>query len=212
MTHLIIVRHAESTHNLENRIQGHQDSRLTPRGLRQAKRLGLRIFKKYKIDRIYSSDLGRAFSTTAAIAAHHRKLKVVRDPLLREINLGAWEGMTPEEVDRLYDNGYKRWLRKPTACPIPKCEGIAHFRRRVTERVRRIAEINRGKTVLLVTHGGVITALLAYWLRADFDTVLLNLQIDNTSLTRVDHSDKRARLRAINDTSHLSKREKNDHR
>lgn len=212
LTHLIIVRHAESAYNLQNRIQGHHDSLLTPKGRRQAKRLGLRIFKKYAIDRIYSSDLGRAYSTTEAIAAHHRRLKVVRDPLLREINLGAWEGMTPEEVDRLYKNGYQRWLKKPTACPIPKCEGIAHFRRRVTTRVRQIARANAGRTVLIVTHGGVITALLAHWLNADFDTVLLNLQIDNTSLTRVDDNGKHVRLRAINDTSHLSKREKSDHR
>src|SRR6185295_17726453 len=116
MTRLIIVRHAESAFNLENRIQGHQDSVLTPKGLRQARRLAKRL-TGMKIDKIYSSDLGRAYATTMAIA-ERRRARIVRDPQLREIHLGDWEGMTIEEVDRLYDNGYQRWLKKPTACPI----------------------------------------------------------------------------------------------
>lgn len=201
MTRLIIVRHAESEHNLHNKIQGHADSLLSKRGQRQAKLLGRRV-KKLKIDKIYSSDLGRAYSTTLEIAKH-KKIRVTRDPQLREILLGDWEGMTPEEVDTLYDKGYQKWLKKPSACVIPKAENVNHFRKRVTERVRQIARQNRGKTVLIVTHGGVITALLADWLGADFDHLLLNLAIDNTSLTVVDHTDAKTRLRQINDIAHL---------
>ncbi|MBI4352723.1 MAG: histidine phosphatase family protein [Candidatus Omnitrophica bacterium] len=201
MTHLIIVRHAESAFNDENRIQGHLDSRLTRRGLEQARLLGRRL-KKFKIDRIYSSDLGRAYATTLEIA-RHSKVPVVRDPLLREIRLGDWEGMTPEEVDRLYDKGYRKWLKKPSSVHIPKAETIRHFRKRVTERVKALARANRRKTVLMVTHGGVITALLADWLRADFDHLLLNLQIDNTSLTMADVTERHARLKFINDATHF---------
>lgn len=201
MTRLLIVRHAESAYNDQNRIQGHHDSRLTFRGQHQAQMLAKRL-KKFKIDRIYSSDLGRAYSTTQYIT-RHTKLPIRRDPKLREIHLGAWEGMTPEEVDRLYDKGYQRWLKKPTSVRIPRSEGLAHFKRRVTTRVRQIARANRGRTVLIVTHGGAITALLSDWLKADFDNLLLNLQLDNTSLTIVDETDKRAKLRTINSTSHL---------
>jgi broad specificity phosphatase PhoE len=209
MTRLIIVRHAESAFNLQNRIQGHLDSHLTMRGLRQARALARRL-KKFKIDKVYSSDLGRAYTTTVAITKY-LKVRIVPDRLLREINLGLWEGMTPEEVDLRHDNGYKRWLKKPSTCMIPKGERIAHFRKRITGRVRQIARQNDGKTVLVVTHGGAIAALLTNWLGADFDTVLLNLQMDNTSLTVVDESDKRVRLHVINDTTHLSEREKIHH-
>ncbi len=206
MTHLIIVRHAESAHNLAGRIQGHHDSGLTPKGLRQARRLAKRL-KKFKLDKVYSSDLGRAYTTTLEILRHQKKLKVTRDPLLREIQLGAWEGMTPEEVDKKYNNGYQKWLKKPSACHIDGCEKLPHFRKRITARVRQIALANRGKTVLIVTHGGAITALLADWLKADFDNLLLNLELENTSLTIVDETDKRVRLKAINDTAHLTETE-----
>ena len=211
MTRLIIVRHAESAFNLQNRIQGHQDSRLTKKGLEQARRLAKRI-RNFKIDRIYSSDLGRAYSTTVEITRYLKKARIIRDPKLREILLGDWEGMTPEEVDKLYDRGYQRWLKSPSACIIPNAERVGHFRKRVTERVRQIALKETGKTVLLVTHGGVITALLADWLKADFDRVLKGLQIDNTSLTFVVATPKAAKLWVVNDTDHLAKKEKNDQR
>ena len=208
MTRLLIVRHAESALNKQNRIQGHKDSGLTFKGLYQSRRLALKI-KKIQIDKIYTSDLGRAYSTTLEIV-RYTKLPVIQDSLLREIHLGAWEGMTPEEVDRLYDKGYQKWLKKPSGIKIPKGERLARFKKRVTERVQAIAKANRGKTVLIVTHGGVITALLSNWLKADFDNLLLNLQIDNTSLTVVDETEKRVRLKTINDTSHLTEKQKNE--
>ena len=211
MTRLIIVRHAESAFNLQNRIQGHLDSQLTKKGLEQARRLARRI-RNFKIDRIYSSDLGRAYSTTVEITRYLKKARIIRDPKLREILLGDWEGRTPEEVDELYDRGYQRWLKSPSACIIPNAERVGHFRKRVTDRIRQIARRESGKTVLVVTHGGVITALLADWLKADFDRVLKGIQIDNTSLTFVAVTPKAAKLWVINDTDHLAKKEKNDQR
>ena len=211
MTRLIIVRHAESAHNVANRIQGHHDSHLTPKGLQQARRLAKRI-RHFKIDKVYSSDLGRAYSTTVEITRFLPRVQIIRDPRLREILLGDWEGMTPEEVDRLYDRGYQKWHRKPSAMVIPNAERISRFRKRVIGRIGQIARQNRGKTALIVTHGGVITALLADWLRADFDRVLQSLQIDNTSLTFAQVSEKVVKLWVINDTDHLAKKEKNDQR
>ena len=213
MTRLIIVRHAESAFNLQNRIQGHWDSHLTPRGLNQARRLAKRL-RHFQIDKVYSSDLGRAYSTTVEITRHLPPIKIIRDPKLREILLGDWEGMTPEEVDKLYDRGFEKWLKKPSACVIPNAERITHFRRRVIGRVREIIRQNRKKTILVVTHGGVITSLLADWLKADFDRVLQGLHIENTSLTFVEFG--RARLFptlwVVNDTDHLAKKDKNDQR
>jgi len=208
MTRLIIVRHAESHLNLLNRIQGQMDSKLTPKGMKQAARLAVRM-KNFKIDKIYSSDLGRAYSTTVEITKH-LKTKIVSDPRLREIHLGTWEGMTPAEVDELYDRGYQKWLKKPSECRIPKSERLTSFRKRITGRVREIALANPKKTVLLVTHGGAITAMLSEWLKADFDTLLLNLHIENTSLLFAEFTEKRIRIHGINDTAHLPAHQRSD--
>jgi hypothetical protein len=53
-----------------------------------------------------------------------------------------------------------------------------------------------GETLLL-------TALLAEWLKSDFDHLLLNLDIENTSLTVAEFKEKRVRLKTVNDASHL---------
>ena len=89
---------------------------------------------------------------------------------------------------------------------------MRRFMKRVTTRIRQIARADHGKTVLVVTHGGVITALLADWMKADFDRLIRGLQIENTSLTFVDLTKKLVKLWVINDTDHLAKKDKNDER
>ena len=201
MTRLIIIRHAESALNEQRRIQGHCDSGLTAKGCYQANKLAERL-KKYHIHKIYSSDLGRAYATTRVLAQHHN-IRIIRDSFLREIHLGDWEGKTPAEVDKLYNKGYKKWLKKPSSVTIPGSERISVFRKRVIGRVAKIAKDNPNKTVVIVTHGGVLTALLSDWLKSDFDHLLLHLDIENTSITVVEFKEERLRLKTINDASHL---------
>ena len=203
---LIVARHAESGHNLENRIQGHLDSPLTPRGKRQAESLARRL-AKLRIKKIYSSDLGRAMSTTLYIS-ERLKQPILPDSRLREVRLGRWEGLTPDEVNARFRNGYKKWRRSPSRMQIPGGENIAAFRRRVVGAVDRIRRSEKEGPILIMTHGGVIAALLCEWLLADFDKVLLNLKIDNTSLTFVECRSGRMILHDINDTDHLAKRDK----
>ena len=57
----------------------------------------------------------------------------------------------------------------------------------------------------------MITTLLSDWMKADFDTLLVHLQIDNTSLTIADMTHQCVRLRAINDASHLTDKDKHAH-
>lgn len=205
---LLIARHAESGMNGENRIQGHLDSKLTPRGRRQAERLARRL-EGFRLKRIYSSDLGRAWSTTRFIA---RRLgeRVTPEPRLREIRLGQWEGLTPDEVNARFRGGYDRWRRAPSRMRIPGAETMGEFRRRVVAAVADIVRRERSGAVLLVTHGGVIASLLAEWLDADFDRVLLNIKIDNTSITFAEVVGRRVLLHAVNDVSHLVKRDRSD--
>ena len=208
MTRLLIVRHAESALNEQNRIQGHLDSKLTPRGARQAAALARRL-APLKIKRVYSSDLGRALSTTRTVI-RALKLPIVAEPGLREISLGKWEGLTPDEVNRRFRNGYDAWRKSPSRKVIPGGETIRQFHRRIRGTFDRIVRAERSGLVLVMTHGGVISSILSHWMKADFDRVLLNLRIDNTSLTLAEFRGGHVILHAVNDVSHLSSREKSD--
>ena len=61
-TSLVLVRHGETEWNLSGKMQGHQNSDLTPKGIEQAHQTGLAL-KGLNIEIIYSSDLGRAIQT-----------------------------------------------------------------------------------------------------------------------------------------------------
>lgn len=201
-TILYFVRHGESDSNTENRIQGHTDSGLSVRGLRQAQKLAKRL-SKVGIKKIISSDLGRAKTTAQVIATEMRK-KISINPELREICLGVWEGLTTDQVDHQYNNGYQRWLQSPSKMKIPGAESMGGFHHRVRSVVDTLFHSHLGEgPILVVTHGGVIASLLAHWLRADFDHVLLNLRVDNTSVTVVEKNAYRHKIHCLNDISHL---------
>ncbi len=199
---LYIVRHGESTWNSQNKIQGHSDPALSKLGIFQA-RLLARRFRKLKIGRIYSSPLLRSLET-ARIIAKTLKLKIVKKRQLREVGLGDWEGKTPEEIDKLYNNSYRRWLRLgPTKVKIPNAESISAFRKRAEKVFYDIVKENKGKDVLVVTHGGIIAAFLAHLLGADFDRLILNLHLPNTCVTVVSFCKNRCFLIHVADTLHL---------
>src|ERR1700722_88018 len=67
---LLIARHAETHWNVEHRIQGWSDSKLTEAGTCQAKALAERL-KNKRITAIYSSDSGRAITTAQCVALWH---------------------------------------------------------------------------------------------------------------------------------------------
>jgi len=94
---LYLLRHGETEWNREGRIQGSQNSPLTDRGLSQARQQAA-ILKRVLHDAghltYYSSPLLRA-RQTAGIALDGTAL--VLEPRLRELDCGAWEGLSPEE-------------------------------------------------------------------------------------------------------------------
>ncbi|MCM8782010.1 MAG: histidine phosphatase family protein [Candidatus Omnitrophica bacterium] len=199
---LYIIRHGESTWNSKNRIQGNSNPPLSRLGMVQAKLLAKR-FRKIKIDKIYSSPFLRSLQT-AQIIAKVLKLKVVKRGALKEVGLGEWEGKSPDEIDRLYDNNYQRWLRYgPTKIKIPGAENIASFRKRVKRVFYDIIKENKDRDILVVTHGGVIAAFLAHLLDADFDKLILALHLPNTCVTLISIDKDRSYLIHIADTAHL---------
>lgn len=200
-----LVRHGESVWNSQQRIQGQADPALSIRGRRQAQAVARRL-RRVAADRLIASPLRRARQTAEAIA-RAKRCRVEMQPALAEIALGEWEGLTPTMVDRRYRGGYQRWLAAPSTTRVPGAEAIGAFRRRVVRAFDRLIEQSNGaQSLCVVTHGGVITAILADVWRADFDQLLIRLRLDNTGLTVLEVGSGTARWRyvlAVNDISHL---------
>src|SRR5215210_4306248 len=149
-TRIILARHGETDWNRERRWQGHSDRPLNDTGREQAEALAGELAGE-PISAIYSSDLVRAHET-ARIVAERLGLDVVAVPGLRERRFGSWEGLEDVEVERRFPG-----VRSP-----PDGETREEMSRRVLDSLNEIAAGNRGETVLVVSHGGPIRALLRH--------------------------------------------------
>ena len=204
MPKFTLIRHGESVWNGERRIQGSQDPELSSRGRRQTdllvEHLGVRLSPA--VAAIYASPLRRAAETADRIAdALH--LPVIREPDLREMSLGAWEGKTVAEIQAAFPGLYKKWLKDPVAFPAPGGEALPAFAWRVEGALERMQQAHPGADLLIVSHGGVIKALLCFALGLDI-RYLFRLKQDNTAVSQVELDGEVRRVLHMNDTCHLN--------
>jgi probable phosphoglycerate mutase len=149
-TRILLVRHGESAWNAEGRWQGHLDSPLSPRGVRQATEAGERVGA---VAAIIASDLLRARTTAEIIAGHLGIGPVQLEPRLRERDAGEWSGMTRAEIEEQWP-GYLLEGRRP-----PRFELDDAILGRVLDALADIHRCHPGQAILAVAHGGVIRAL-----------------------------------------------------
>jgi broad specificity phosphatase PhoE len=158
VTIVLLARHGETDWNRERRWQGHADPGLNDTGRSQARALAERL-ADVELSAVYSSDLRRA-RETAEIVAVPRRVAVVADPALREIDVGEWSGLTTAEIERDYAEGFAR--HHAGGDGWEHGESHAAMSARVVAAVARIAAAHPGGRVLCVLHGGAIRALLAH--------------------------------------------------
>jgi len=199
---IFLVRHGETEWNAGLRFQGHRDVPLSPRGVEQARALAARLAGEH-FAAVYASDLGRAVETAAVIAAPHN-LPVRRLPGLREINFGAWEGLTVNEIRARYDEELRRWWEQPADTRIPGGETLAEVAVRVSAAVKEIVAAHPDRQVLVVCHGGPIQVIVSTVLGMQLDQYW-RLRPGNASLSVLDFPDwERGMLTLFNDCSHLA--------
>jgi len=198
MSRLLLARHGQSVSNAVRRFQGAQDVALSELGARQAEALGQAI-RRLPIAAVYTSPLERA-RRTAEIAAAGLGVPLTPVDDLRELSLGEWEGRTVEEIRALPGDPYEQWVRDPVACLPPGAEPLAEVQARVVSAMADIAADHpNGQQVLVVCHGGVISAYLAHCLGLPLSSIW-RLTLSNGSITEVAPPS----VRCVNSTRHLS--------
>lgn len=200
---LLLVRHGESIWNKEFRIQGNKDPGLSELGIRQARRVGLRL-KNEGIGLIFSSSLKRCVQTAEIIAKKTGSRVRICDGI-EEIMLGQWQGKTVEEVKRAYPEEYKQWLKAPSKARIPGWEGISKFNKRINRAFNSILADNTVASVCVITHWGVLSAYFSKTLKTDFDKFFKTVKIDNCGISKVSCDNGITRIHYINDTRHLGR-------
>lgn len=150
-TRWLLARHGQSVANDGQWLSGHTDVDLTLRGEAEARALGEQL-RPHRIVHVVSSDLTRA-ARTARIALEDRPHALVTDAALRERDLGAWTGWT---VRDLQESGARRVLDHLDGRP-PGGESLRDVACRAMVALGRW---DAGEPVLVVSHGGLMRALL----------------------------------------------------
>lgn len=196
-----LVRHGQSESNVTGRWQGHGDSPLSALGLEQAAALAERL-SRWELGRFVASDLSRAADTGRATASLLGK-EIHFDAALREIDVGAWEGLTRVEVAQKFPHEIAA-LAGGQMIAIGGAESWADLARRSRAAIAALRDaLDEGEHAVVFSHGGFIASLVAgtFAISRDRPTRLGN--VANTSVTTIEFEGDRARLLRFNDTSHL---------
>ena len=198
---LILVRHGETDWNAALRYQGHANIPLNEQGREQARKAGVRLARS-GATALYTSDIVRA-AETAAIVGAATGLAPQPMPDLREIDVGQWEGLTPEELYRRFPEHMAAFDRDPARTVRLGGESYAQLQGRALVALNTLHAKHPGdEIVLAVSHGGTIRALLCHIIGLDL-AHFGRLWLDNGSFTELRHGAHGWRLVRLNDAAHI---------
>lgn len=201
MTRIILVRHGETTWNVEGRYQGQEDTPLSERGLKQGHLLaeGLR---NIPIDLCIASPLQRSFNTCKFCADLHN-LPVEPDKRLLEINHGSWEGILAKDIEAQYPTEYHQWHTEPHLVQMPDGgESLEDVRKRTREAFDEYVEKYPDKTILVAAHDAVNKAIICDILGLGMEH-FWQIKQDNTCINVLEYNEGTWRVVLLNSTNHM---------
>lgn len=154
---LVLVRHGETVGESSIRYHGSNDVALSPHGMEQMRRVGAAL-RGETFDRVLTSTMQRSV-LAARIIAPYRVADAL--PGFDEIDFGAWEGLTVEEIEARDPAGFVRWRRDPARFTFPDGDSVVGFRERIVAAFAALESELPART-LAVVHKGVISAILGH--------------------------------------------------
>ena len=160
MTRIFMVRHGQSLSNIADTFTGIINSPLSELGLRQAE-LCADYLKDKQPDRLFSSDLDRAYMTGSALG------KIIGKPVeriadFREIDAGSWGGRKFEDIEKQFPESFDIWHNSMDAAVCPGGESVKALQKRVVDALISAAKKCKGQTICVFTHATPIRTSAAY--------------------------------------------------
>jgi len=198
ITRLIFIRHGESEGNSDGILCGWHDSGLTEKGIAQAERVALAL-KDAGINAIISSDLQRA-KQTALIISKQLGMDICFDERFRERACGIFDG---KKIDDLKNHESWESFVNDSNFTLEGGESVVDFSKRISESCKMIVREHEGRNILLVSHGGVLWAMVPYILGVPVDSYNGLIGMDNCSISVFSRHDENWILQTLNSTQHL---------
>jgi probable phosphoglycerate mutase len=167
---------------------------LNEEGRRQAERLASALAERRNIDAVYSSPLERSWETARTIAGR-LELPVQVSPALTEIDFGEWTGKSFEMLDT--DPHWRRFNMYRSGTRVPGGEHMLQVQARAVAELERLRERHGNSSVVVVTHGDVVRAIVAYHAGIPLD-LFQRIEIDPASVSTLDLTEDSARILQLN--------------
>ncbi|MGD9126501.1 MAG: histidine phosphatase family protein [Planctomycetia bacterium] len=200
---LYVVRHGESTHNAENRIQGQSDPSLSELGRRQGARAA-EVLRSVPLEAIYSSPLRRA-AETAEILARELGQEIRYDDRLMEVHVGHVQDRHREEVMQLHPEVVPGWRSGRLDFRFPGGESRPEVIARGKAAFEEICRAGHRQAIVF-SHGGLILAAIKALLDIPSDQpplALRNASITKLRVTPAEDGTLAAELLDFDNTEHL---------
>lgn len=203
---LILVRHGSASYAEQQVFAGATGcSGLTPDGRAQAQRLCSRLQHRGELPEtalLLSSPFARAMETAQLLAPAFPGETVLPDPRLEEMGVGVADGMPWTEFNSRF--GYFDEKQEPDRLWAPEGESWNMFSQRVRMFLDRLPQEYEGRTIVAVTHGGVIDVTMRLLLGIPITGAPASFFPSNTGLTEWSWSAGHSwKLERYNDTAHL---------
>lgn len=185
-TTFLFLRHGNTSWTEKGIYYGASDIKMNDRGYHQIQKAA-GFLENRRIDTIISSPLQRC-SESARIINELIRQEIIYEPQLAEMNFGIFEGLGYEEITAGFPEEYKSWTSDWIEYPIPSGESLRQTYTRVVKALEEIKKSHQGKTVLIVSHGGVIRAALAHYLTGSLEHYW-KFSVQPASITEVHFED-----------------------
>lgn len=191
---LYLIRHGSTEATDTGKVCGHLDLDMTPGGILEIEDAA-DWFRGVEIDGIFCSPLKRAMQTADIIAKATDVPTYFKHSGLSEKQEGEWEGKTYWQIRDADPKHWEKWSKDPIKHGAPNGESVKDFVARVGRALDDILKNhNKGNKLALVTHAGVIKAIIMHALNIPIEN-FFRIEVPPGSISRVDWSESFASLK-----------------
>lgn len=203
MVNIYLVRHAQSTGNVEKRLTGREEYLLTLDGKKQVEKL-TNSLKNIKFEKAYSSPSIRAIDTIKSLAKLNN-LEIEIKEELSEMYFGIYDGFIWEEVNKIDPIIHEEHVKTNEIKGILNQESSEQVADRMYKIISEIALENPRRTVLIASHGVAIEAFLRKITKVPFLLQREEYSQKNTSINIIQYDEEKNeyQLKELNSIKHL---------
>ena len=192
---LVLVRHGQTYANAEAIHQGWSNVALSELGKKQAEKVREKLSERH-FDVIYSSDLCRAVETAEIIACNYPST-INFTQLLREVNVGNISGVSYDTAQKQYGEKYLKCTQEYNF-DLFNGETAQEFKERAGRFLRQFEECAENKSILVITHGGLMRAIMSYILGIEISKIAKRISFKNCCISEIEFDHMGWKINSLN--------------